>query len=262
MSAAAAAPRLGERWRFRERREPGYVRAFALAFGVHAVLILVMFLGVRFQSHAPETVSVELWEPLPPPVRVEPARPAPKVEPEPPPKPEPKLEKPEIVEKPAPKPKPEPKKVEPPKPVPKKAEPVKPAPPKRDLELERRMREELAQEQAASQERQMKDMLAREQAASQSKALATWVDKIRLKIRSNIPAQAVQDIPGNPEAVFDVALLPTGEVLTVRMRKSSGFKAYDEAVERAILKSSPLPKPDQPSLFQRQLELRFRPQDK
>jgi colicin import membrane protein len=124
------------------------------------------------------------------------------------------------------------------------------------------MREQLAQEQAATQERQMKDILAREQAAAQSRALATWIDKIRIKIRGNIPTQVVQDVPGNPEAVFDVSLLPTGEVLTVRMRKSSGNKPYDEAVERAILKSSPLPKPDQPNLFQRQLELRFRPQDK
>jgi colicin import membrane protein len=38
--------------------------------------------------------------------------------------------------------------------------------------------------------------------------------------------------------------------------------AYDEAVKWAILKSSPLPKPEQPGVFERQLELRFRPQDK
>jgi colicin import membrane protein len=55
--------------------------------------------------------------------------------------------------------------------------------------------------------------------------------------------------------------LPTGEVLTVRKRKSSGVAAYDDAVERAITKSSPLPQPDDRSLFQRQLELKFRPQD-
>jgi colicin import membrane protein len=42
---------------------------------------------------------------------------------------------------------------------------------------------------------------------------------------------------------------------------SSGSAAYDEAVMRAILKASPLPKPDTPALFQRSLELRFRPQD-
>ena len=71
------------------------------------------------------------------------------------------------------------------------------------------------------------------------------------------------DIVGNPEAVYRVTLLPTGEVLgQPKLVRSSGHKGYDEAIERAILKSSPLPKPDQPNLFQRELELRFRPQDK
>lgn len=64
--------------------------------------------------------------------------------------------------------------------------------------------------------------------------------------------------------MFDVALLPTGEVLpgSVKLRRSSGNPAYDDAVHRAILRSSPLPKPDNPTLFVRQLELRFHPLDK
>ena len=60
------------------------------------------------------------------------------------------------------------------------------------------------------------------------------------------------DIAGNPEAIFDVVQLPTGEVMSVKLRKSSGHKAYDAAVERAILKSSPLPRPDRPEQFQRE----------
>jgi colicin import membrane protein len=50
-------------------------------------------------------------------------------------------------------------------------------------------------------------------------------------------------------------------VLSVRQRKSSGHAGYDSAVERAIYKSSPLPKPDQPAIFRRDLELKFRPKD-
>jgi colicin import membrane protein len=225
---------------------------------VHALLIAVLFLGVRFQSRAPESISVELWEPPPPERVAEPPPAPPKVEPEPPkPAPEPKIEKPDIVEKPVPKP--EPKKPEP-KPKP-KPEPVKPKPPARDLEAERTMREELAREQAAEQERQLRAIAAREQASARDRALGDWIGKIRSKIRGNIPTQVVQDVAGNPEAVFDVALLPTGEVLTVRMRKSSGNRTYDDAIERAILKASPLPRPDQPSLFRRDLELKFRPLD-
>jgi len=70
------------------------------------------------------------------------------------------------------------------------------------------------------------------------------------------------EIKGNPEAIFDVVQLPTGEVLSARLRKSSGNKAYDEAVERAILKSSPLPRPDRPEQFQRNLDLKFRPHER
>jgi colicin import membrane protein len=240
---------------FDERAQPGYSSSFALSFAMHAILLTVLFLGVRWQSHPPQAVSVELWEPPQPVAVPRTPPPAPRVEPAPPPKPEPKLEKPDIVEKPAPKPKPKPEpKVE--------AKPPPPKPKPDDREFKRELREQLAREQAAAQERQIKQLLAQEQASANARGLATWTDKIRAKIRGRIPVQAVQDVPGNPEAVFDVSLLPTGEVLQVKMRKSSGYKGYDDAVERAILGSSPLPKPEPASLFQRQLELRFRPQDK
>ena len=232
-------------------------RAFALAFAVHAVLLAFMFIGVRMQNRPDETVSVELWEappPPPPPVVEAPKPPPPKVEP---PKPEPEVKKPEIVEKALPpKPKPKPK-------------PEAKAPPKDDLE-KLLLREQVAMEQEKlnAERRQIDDArrkaesekTARQLAAkASSRALAQWTDKIRAKIRGNITMPP--DISGNPEAIFDVALLPTGEILSVTKRKSSGHAAYDEAVERAIHKSSPLPLPDQPLLFQRNLELRFRPQD-
>ena len=119
----------------------------------------------------------------------------------------------------------------------------------------RRMDEQLASESA-----QLESDLAKNQAAAADAAASdAWAARIRGKIRSNI---VVPDgIIGNPEAVFDVIQLPTGEVISVKLRKSSGYQAYDEAVERAIRKSSPLPKPDSSNLFQRQLKLTFRPQD-
>ena len=69
------------------------------------------------------------------------------------------------------------------------------------------------------------------------------------------------DLQGNPEAHFLVVQLPTGEVLSSRLVKSSGHRGYDEAVERAILKSSPLPRPERPELFSRELKLTFRPRE-
>ena len=51
---------------FPPQREPALLRSFLLAGVMHAVLIGVMFVGVRMQSYAPETVEVELWEAPPP----------------------------------------------------------------------------------------------------------------------------------------------------------------------------------------------------
>ena len=83
------------------------------------------------------------------------------------------------------------------------------------------------------------------------------MNKIKGKIKGNL--MLPPDIRGNPEAVFDVIQLPSGEILSVKLKKSSGHAAYDSAIERAILKSSPLPKPEQGDLFSRALELKFRP---
>jgi TonB family protein len=94
----------------------------------------------------------------------------------------------------------------------------------------------------------------------QDRAPLAWTDKIRAKIRGNIILP--RDIPGNPEAIFDVTLLPSGEVLTVRKRKSSGHAGYDDAIERAIMKSSPLPLPNDRADFQGQLEIAFHPRDR
>jgi colicin import membrane protein len=177
-------------------------------------------------------------------------------------KPPPRVEKPQIAvpDKPKPKPKPEPK----PKPKPE----VKPKP---DPEFQKRLQEQVAQEQKAldqqRQERELRELIAKQQAdtarqaaAARSKALNEYIARIQAKVRSSwiLPA----DIQGNPEAIFDVVQLPTGEVLSIRLVKSSGNAAYDAAVERAILKSSPLPLPASRELFSRELKLTFRPQDK
>jgi len=257
MSAAAAAV-------FEERVDPGKLSSAVLAAAVHLALLAVLVFGVRWQNRPAEAVSVELWEPPPPAPVVE----APKLEPkpEPPPavvkpeavKPEPVVAKPEIVEKKAPPPKPKPVPKAEPKPVP-KAEPFKP----RVDETQKRIREQLAREQASlavdRERQQIRDQLAREASAVTEKARSEWVDKIRTKIRGNIVLPP--DLQGNPEAQFQVVLLPSGEVLNRKMTKSSGHRGYDDAVDRAILKSSPLPKPDRAELFSRELKLTFRPKD-
>jgi len=270
--------------RFEERYEPGVGRAVAFALIVHLVLLAILFIGVRWQSHRPAPVTVELFQappapkpvakvepPKPEPPKPEPPKPVPKPEPAPAPKveakPEPRIEKPDIAQKVAPKPPPKPVAKPEPKPEPKPAPKVeakpkpKPRTPSPTAAAQRQLREELAREEAAisaqRQEAELRALLAREASA---RALANWTDKIRAKIRGNIILPP--SIAGNPEAIFDVVLLPTGDVLgTPHLRRSSGDPRYDDAVLRAILKSSPLPSPEDPQIFTRNLELRFRPQD-
>jgi colicin import membrane protein len=273
MTAAAASM-------FDERADPGKALSALLAAAMHVLLFLVLVFGVQWQNKPPDAVQVELWNPPAEAPPVEEPKPVPKVEPppvevKPEPvvvKPEPVAPKPDIVEKKAPPPtvKPVPKplpkpvaKVEP-KPVP-RPEPAKAVARPRDEEAQRMIREQLQREQASlavDRERQhMSEQLAREASAARNKAMADWVSKVRAKIRGNVVLPL--DIKGNPEAIFDVVQLPTGEVLKdqLKLRKSSGHTALDDAIERAILKSSPFPKPDKGESAPRAFELKYRPLD-
>lgn len=62
---------------------------------------------------------------------------------------------------------------------------------------------------------------------------------IRAKIKSNLVYGAVDD---SLTASYQITQLPSGEIIGVRKIKSSGSSAYDNAIENAIAKSSPLPK--------------------
>ena len=248
------------------QQDQGKWKSLGLAAAVHLALVIALFVGVQWKSRPPASVEVELWDnapsrpapvqPPPPPPEVKPQpKPEPKVEPKPEPKPDPK---PDIAIK-DPKKKEEPKKPEPPK----KEEPKKPEPKvdpfKEQMERELRETKRLQQqaERAAADERARQEAQNEQRATAARRGLADYASKIRGKIRGNIVLP--QAIQGNPEAIFEVTQLPTGEVMSVRMKKSSGNANLDSAIERAILKSSPLPKPDQPELFRRELEIKYRP---
>src|SRR5688500_5476495 len=254
-------------------REKVMSGAFALA--THVLFVLLLIFGATWQKkHEPQANIVDLYANIPTQTRPVEPPPRPQV------KPEPRIE-----------PKPEPKPVaQPPKPTP-KPEVVKPdIALKEKAEKERRLLEEkqkeakkrLEQEKAvAVRQQQEKEAEARrlkeqqdalrriqEQEDAQRKiaeqaatARKSQIDKYRNAIRDRIKRYIVlpPNIQGNPEAEFDVIQLPGGEVLGVKLKRGSGNAAYDSAVERAILKAQPLPLPPDPALFERKLNLRFRP---
>ena len=119
--------------------------------------------------------------------------------------------------------------------------------------------QKLAQEVKVRAEEDARKRAASEAAAAQLKALEVWKRRISQKIRSRVVLPP--GINGNPEAVYSVTLLPGGEVLDVRLIKSSGVPAYDAAVEHAIGAATPLPVPSDTDLFQklREANYKFRP---
>jgi colicin import membrane protein len=164
----------------------------------------------------------------------QPRKPQPKPEPKPATKPEPKAA-PKAEKKPAPKPEPAPERLS-------RAEEAQ-----RNKLLEQELRREtqrLAQARAQSEaEREMAMLEKQRAAAASARTLNAWKDKVALKIRGNTVRPPGAE--GNRRVVFEITLLPTGEVLNVRLKQSSGNSELDSAVERAIKKSSPLPKPEQ-----------------
>lgn len=222
-------------------------------------------------------------EPKPEPKPVVPPKAAPAPEPKPQPKPEIATKAPEKKPEPKkPEPKPEPPKPEPKKPEPKKPEPPKPdtkppepkaqakplepAPPdylKQQLEQERKRAEAARREQEAKQAEQARlaGMLNADAARASAASTRGNFDKYKLAIQQKVRGNLLRPpgLSGNPEAVFEVDQLPSGEVLAIRLKRSSGIPALDDAIERSIRRSSPLPLPEQRDLFQRTLELRFRP---
>lgn len=247
------------------------------SLGVHAILIIAMLVSFSWRTPQPISIAeVELWDTLPVAPTVVPPKPllepVKKVEPKPLPEPEPK-------------PKPEPEVKEEPKADIQLEKKRKEEEKKKAAELEKIQKQMLLEEklekQKAMKEKQQEalrklqeDMLADDEAKapkaasakSTSAATAGEVDKykamIQAKIQRNVNKSLCGD--GDPELHYEITLMPTGEVQdSPKLVKSSGLSACDDAVERAILQSQPLPLPADPGLRAefRNLKLKFHPNE-
>ncbi len=265
--------------------EPGRFGAFLLAGVVHLILISFLWVGIRWQNETPITVEAEVWDttvrqaaPKPIEVPPPPAQPMPKPEPKVEPVPEP-VKPPEIVleRKPERKPKMKPEPKPTPKPTPKPELAPKPTPkpiasaPKPEVDKKTAKAEKLKAEKI---EQAALDKLRAEQmnringatgAASATGDAARSTGQrgdpgysalIKAKIDSNKSYIGDTNVAGNPRVTFKVTQLPTGEIIGIKMTKSSGIPAYDAAMENAISKSSPLPRNKDGSVI-RELDLEF-----
>ena len=238
--------------------QPYKLPAGVLALVVHIVFFALLYFGINWnrQTFSQPAMTVELWQNLPDETVAPPANPRVEQAVQPP---QEKIIAPDIAmpdkKKVAIKPveaKPEKK-----KPVPKPVEVVKPKPDTQQPVEQNPEARKIAEQQAASAqaERTRQDELA----AANGRVVDEYKAKIMAKIRRNVvmPPNVVHDA----RAEFLVTLLPGGAVLKAELKKSSGNVAYDNAVERAILKSDPLPMPPDVQLFNRfrELNLVFKP---
>lgn len=241
------------------------------AFGMHLALFVALFISLNWSRQPPLSVQAELWSSLPPIMPASDAKAVAQPVPQAPPAAvDPKADialekaKKDQAQKAA-----EDRKRE---------EQKKLAEQRRQAEEQKRLEAQAAARLSAQRQAELarlgldpnakntakgKDIATKAgvsggaELGSKTGELAEYAGLIRSRVQARIrfdPSRAAH----NPEVVFIVEQLPTGEISLIRKIKSSGVPAWDEAVERAIRASDPLPK-KKDGTVERVLELRFRP---
>jgi len=256
----------------------GMARALTLALLAHLLLVLALAWGLNWRREAShQAIMAELWSAPPPPppppaVRIEPT-PPPVVRPPPPrPAPEPavqprqadlaleqkkkadaerraaeeaarrvriEFDRRQAAEQARQKQEAE-----------KKAAAAEQARQKQEAERKEQVRrkEEAARQEAARQEadriaalNRMRQQAGKDSASAVGNApSAGYGDKVRAVVYSNLVF--IDTIQGSPVAEVEVRTTPDGTITGRRLVKSSGLKAWDEAVLRAIDKTRTMPR--------------------
>ena len=87
---------------------------------------------------------------------------------------------------------------------------------------------------------------------------ANYAGRILARVKPNIVL--TEDIPGNPRAEVEMTLMPDGTIIKPRIRQSSGSKAWDDAVLRAVERTGVLPR-DTDGRVPGTIVIGFRPRD-
>jgi colicin import membrane protein len=147
---------------------------------------------------------------------------------------------------------------------------------KRDQELKAKQAQDVKDKQARDQkaredavkrkqQQQAEDDLQRQlaaeadrQQAERAGLLDQYVRMIQDKIERNWtrPLSAKSGL----DCMVSVVQLPTGDVIETRVTACNGDDAVARSIEAAVRLASPLPRPPNPNLFERNLNVRFRPE--
>ncbi len=136
---------------------------------------------------------------------------------------------------------------------------------KRIAEAKKKAEEKRKAEEArarAAREADLRKSLEAEErlnAMRSSGAMTSWIQQIANRIQRAWlrPPSAKPGI----DCVVHVTQVPGGAVTSVQVGECNGDAAVRQSIQDAVLRASPLPPPPDPALFERELEIHFRPTD-
>ena len=137
---------------------------------------------------------------------------------------------------------------------------------------ERQARETREREEAAKRERERAAQRAREDemlraAAVEAEANAAresgLYDQYVVAIQNRIKSKWQRPLSARPgiDCIVTVVQLPTGDVVSAKVASCNGDDAVRQSIERAVLAASPLPKAPTPALYERNVNVRFQPEE-
>lgn len=124
---------------------------------------------------------------------------------------------------------------------------------RRAAELRRRAEARRKKETEATLQRQLATEEGERERAERDRreaaAVASYEGVIRQKVERSWSRPA--GMPAGLQCLVQVRLVPSGEVISVEILRSSGNPVFDRSVENAIYKAAPLPVPDETGVFER-----------
>lgn len=135
----------------------------------------------------------------------------------------------------------------------------------RQAEAKRKAEERRKQDEAARRQAALESDLARELEAEESRLQAERSGELGQYI-ALIQQRVTRNWIRPPEAraglscELFVSQIPGGEVVSVRFGRCNGDDVVRRSIEVAVFKASPLPRPSNPALFERNLVFEFKPE--
>jgi colicin import membrane protein len=262
-------------------RDTGAISSFGLALLVHAALIAALTWGVNWKrsdrsvafeaelwSNTPQEAAPKLVEaPTPPPP---PAEPAPKVQEVKPPDPKVDMALEQDKKRKLQAQKAQQARAEKELKLKQEQAKLKAAEEAKRLEAKKQLQQNQAN--AAALEAQRKQNIARAMGLADASGgetakgtaqksagpSASYGGMVRARVKPNIVF--TEDIAGNPSAEVEVRTALDGTIMSQRLVKTSGNKAWDDAVVKAIIRSEKMPR-DTDGRVPTPMILEFRPKD-